>query len=330
MEDKNITYIIDNTSDLIYITDKYGFFKDINLTTERIFGLEKNQILKKNIRNFVHNENIRHFDENIDKVFKNGEFVYEIEFITKDEKIIPFEVKSKFIDYETKPMIINIARNIYERKEFEKKLMSTIVKTEDKERQRIAAELHDGLSPILSTIKLYVDLLQKPCCEKDNREDLLQTINELTNLAISTSKEISINITPSILHDFGLAVAINEFCNYINKTKSVLITLKTDKYTLDERTVIESVLYQAVKELINNTIKYSNAENITIELRNENKQIILYYRDDGDGFEIDKMLIDSGGLGLKNIINKVKSIKGTCDYYSHPKKGMVFIIVVKI
>ncbi|RLD46264.1 MAG: histidine kinase, partial [Bacteroidetes bacterium] len=88
-------------------------------------------------------------------------------------------------------------------------------------------------------------------------------------------------------------------------------------------------LYQAIKELINNALKHSKASLIKLELKNINNQIILYYKDDGVGFDVDNVIGNSGGLGLNNIINKIKSIKGHCDFNSRKNKGLMFMAVIK-
>ncbi|MEZ5010656.1 MAG: hypothetical protein R2744_03025 [Bacteroidales bacterium] len=82
--------------------------------------------------------------------------------------------------------------------------------------------------------------------------------------------------------------------------------------------------------MINNTVKHASAEVITIELKNTRNQIVLYYRDDGIGFDVNKQLELSQGLGLNNIVNKVRTIKGSCDFYSNTGEGLIVVITVKI
>jgi two-component system NarL family sensor kinase len=121
-------------------------------------------------------------------------------------------------------------------------------------------------------------------------EEAVSNIDELVELAISSAKEISNNITPNVLHDFGLKVAINEFCSYVNRTQSINIDVDTNGYTLEKTSIETTVLYQTTKELINNTIKHAQAQNIRIQLKSNNNQIILYYRDDGVGFNLNENL----------------------------------------
>jgi len=132
------------------------------------------------------------------------------------------------------------------------------------------------------------------------------------------------------LQDFGLAAAINEFCSFINNTKSINIRVKTQKYKINKRGIEETILYQTVKELINNTLKHSQAKNVVIELKSYKNQIILYYRDDGIGFNIDEAVKNKSGLGLYNIFNKIKTINGSCDLNSEINKGMFLLISIKL
>jgi signal transduction histidine kinase len=133
-----------------------------------------------------------------------------------------------------------------------------------------------------------------------------------------------------VLQDFGLAAAIKEFCSFITQAGTISIDLRTDGYTIDKRDIEESILFQVVKELINNTLKHSEAKNVLIDLKSIKNQIILYYRDDGTGFDLDEAMKTRSGLGLYNILNKVKTINGTCDLNSSRGKGMFMTISVRL
>lgn len=123
---------------------------------------------------------------------------------------------------------------------------------------------------------------------------------------------------------------MNDFCSYINGTKAIKIIVNTNSYTITKRGIEETILYQSVKELINNTLKHSNAHNVKIDLKSFENQIILYYRDDGDGFNVNVALKERDGLGLNNIVNKIKSVKGTVDINSEPGSGMFMIASIKL
>ncbi len=329
MQENIFNFLFDNSSDAIFLSDLHGNIIEVNKIACKAMEYDKDDLIKKNFRDIKTPKYRQLVQNNINLIIKNKIYTYETEHVKKDGKICPIEMKSRLSEYNGKKVIVSVARNISIRKDFEKKLLQTVIKTEEKERKRFAHDIHDGLSPILSTIKLYADLLKKDDFKKTSKEEVLNDIDELVNLAISTAKEIANNITPSILHDFGLATAVSEFCKYINNTKTINITAKTDTYQNNDNKLIDTVLYQAIKELINNALKHSAAKNIKLELKCRNNQIILYYKDDGKGFDVSKTLDTGKGLGLNNIINKIKTIKGTCDFNSEKDNGLVFLSVIK-
>ncbi len=329
MQDNIFNFLFDNSSDGIFLSDLNGNIIEVNRIAVEMMGYTREELINMNFRDIKSPRYKQLVGENLRNIIENKLYTYETEHLKKNGETCPVEMKSRLTEYDGKTVIISVARNIAKRKEFEKQLLQTIIKTEEKERKRFAADLHDGLSPILSTIKLYADLLKNDDLKKTSKQDILKDIENLAELAISTAKEIANNITPGILHDFGLVVAVREFCKYVNNTKKIAVNVKTDEYCNNDNKLIDTVLYQTVKELINNTIKHSLAKNVALELKTKNNQIILYYKDDGKGFDVNLMMEKNTGLGLKNIMNKIKTIRGTCDFYSSEGKGVRFLAVIK-
>ena len=328
--EKNFKFLFDYSSDEIFLVDLKGKFIVVNKRACESLGYDHDELVTMKFTDIKTPKYRGMVAPNIQKIIELGKFTYESEHLTKTGELLPVEMKSRVVNYNDEKAIISVSRNIAKRKASEQRMLSMIIETEEKERKRFAADLHDELGPILSTLKLYTDLLKKDEFKKISRTEVLNNVDELSDLAIRTAKEISARITPTILHDFGLATAIQEFCKYINETGIINIKLTTDKYAVKTRSLVETVLYQSAKELINNTIKHASAENITIELRSTNSQIVLYYRDDGIGFDVNKQLELSLGLGLNNIVNKVRTIKGNCDFLSNTGDGLMVVITVKL
>jgi PAS domain S-box-containing protein len=322
--------LFNNSSDEVFVADFKGKFLELNQSACESLEYSREELLQMNFFDIKTKKYRQFVSENIKKIQEKGRHTYETEHVSKSGKIIQYEMKSKIVEYEGKKAILSIARNISERKALQKRIIQTIIETEMKERKRFSAELHDGLGPILSTIKLYSDLIKKGNFNNMTLEEAVSNIDELVELAISSAKEISNNITPNVLHDFGLKVAINEFCSYVNRTQSINIDVDTNGYTLEKTSIETTVLYQTTKELINNTIKHAQAQNIRIQLKSNNNQIILYYRDDGVGFNLNEKLGGGGGLGLNNIVNKIKTLKGSCDFNTREGKGMFLLISFKV
>jgi len=322
--------LFNSSSDEVFVADFQGKFVELNQSACDSLEYSREELLKMRFFDIKTKKFKQYVSENIKKITQKGHHTYETEHVSKSGKVIQYEMNSKIIEYEGKKVILSIARNISERKALQKRIVQTIIETEMKERKRFSAELHDGLGPILSTIKLYSDLIKKGSLKNMSLDEAVSNIDELVEMAIASTKEISNNITPNVLDDFGLKVAINEFCSYISRTQSINIDIDTESYSIEKTGIETTVLYQTVKELINNTLKHAQAKNIRIQLKSQNDQIILYYRDDGVGFDLEEKMENGGGLGLNNIVNKIKTLKGSCDFNSREGKGMFLLISLKI
>ena len=207
-------------------------------------------------------------------------------------------------------LFYSLKRMDQERVRAEKRVINAIVTTEEKERKRFAEELHDGLGPLLSTVKMSLSTLIEKI--KDSPEaDILNNTNHLVNEALNTLKDISNNLSPHVLSNFGLASAIAAFTAKINQTGAVEIDFKSNMEGLRLENDKEVVIYRAACELINNSVRHSGASRIEIELNKHEKFITLQYNDDGRGFDSNTLSNeDPKGMGLSNIETRVKSVDG--------------------
>lgn len=227
--------------------------------------------------------------------------------------------------------ILSIARNISERKKVERRVLNAVIQTEERERERFAKDMHDGLGPLLSVIKLYVNELTDGGLEKDEKKEMVKYVDELIDEAILNTRTISNNLMPRIINDYGVAKAIQSFCDKINKTEKINIHFRSTNIdnTLDQN--VQLILYRAVSELINNTLKHAFAKNIYIDLNKEGNKISLTFSDDGKGFEVDNIMKNKClGMGLRNVISRIKSINGNCKFFSSPGTGFKITIEIDL
>lgn len=211
----------------------------------------------------------------------------------------------------------------------EKMFLNAIIQTEERERKRFAKDLHDGMGPLLSTVKLSVSSLAQMKHDPASQE-IVDNTEIVINEAIKSLKEISDNLSPHVLNNFGLVRALNNFINKINVAKTIRISLNTE--LKDERfdSSVEVVLYRVICELINNTIKHAHAKKIHISLTKENEYLNIIYKDDGKGFDV-KKIIDQpsgSGMGFSNIYSRINSLKGEINVESEYKKGTLVNIKV--
>jgi len=226
--------------------------------------------------------------------------------------------------------IFNIQKRIDNvRKQNESKVLSAIIKTEENERQHFAKELHDGFGPLLSSLKMSLSAINSES-KGENVNAILGNAETLIDESILVLKEISNNLSPHLLNNFGLLKAVESFVNKLQVTdKTEIILLSNIKQTRFPFNT-EVVFYRIICELLSNSLKYASATLIRIDLHTECNTLYLDYSDDGIGFDPEKTLTDYKGMGYSNIHSRIKSLEGKLNISSHPGQGMNVQISVKI
>jgi signal transduction histidine kinase len=225
-------------------------------------------------------------------------------------------------------LFYSLKRAEIDRQRTEKRVLNAIINTEENERKRFAKDLHDGLGPLLSTVKMSVSALSDRI-KDESGTIILNNTNHLVNEAIATIKDISNNLSPHILSNFGLSSAIAAFTAKINQTKAVQIDFKTNMQNIRLENEKEVVMYRAVCELINNSISHSGASRIEIELDKQEKFVTLHFFDNGRGFNTSSLRDeDKKGMGLSNIETRVKTVDGVFVIESNPGKGTSALIKI--
>lgn len=210
----------------------------------------------------------------------------------------------------------------------EKRILNTVLRTEEKERMRFSKELHDGLGPLLSSAKMSLSALKKDNVSEENRE-IIENTGYVIEEAIKSLREISNNLSPHILNDFGLGRGISNFVKKLPAKGDFDIKFETNLKGERFDTDVEVILYRVVCELINNSIKHSGGSVINISLnRSSDGALRLEYSDNGKGFNPQAML--DVGMGLSNIASRVSSLKGTSEITSSKGKGMKAVITINL
>ena len=325
--------LLNNSRDEIYIIDFHGNFIEVNKAICDDLGYDKDMLIKMNVKE-IKSEKFTHLTTGqIEKIKKEKFLVFESEHVTKEGKIIPVEIKSIIIDNNNSKAILCIARDIIDSKQTEQKVLNAIIETEEKERDRFAKDLHDGLGTLLSSISIYINIIKSDQINETERKNLLNNIKSLIDEAMLSAKEIANNFRPDIISRFGLIASINLLCEKVNNTGVLKIYFNSNGIKTDEiQKDIEVVLYRIVNELINNTLKHAFAKEVKINLLSEFGFLTLIYSDNGIGFDVEKTMNikDTKGMGLSNLLSRVKAINGTFQINSVSKKGTEVLIKVKL
>jgi signal transduction histidine kinase len=201
--------------------------------------------------------------------------------------------------------------------------MQSMIVGQEKERERIATDLHDSLGGLLSAVKLQFDHVKT---KLNGQENIIQyqKATSLLDTAVEEVRNISRNLQPGALKDLGLVSAIKDLINRFDGENYPEIFFQY--YNLDERLddMTSLSIYRIIQELINNTIKHAEANEILIQLIKEGQEIVIEYEDDGKGIDISRQ--KRKGMGLDNINSRVNYLKGTISINSSTGEGVSYLI----
>ena len=204
-----------------------------------------------------------------------------------------------------------------------------ILEAEEKERQRIAKDLHDSIGQMMSAAKMNLSAFESEMKFEDKEQQLaFEKIIALVDESCREVRNVSHNMMPNALLKNNLAAAIREFIDKIDQ-KSLQVHLYTEG--LDERmdSNLETVFYRIIQECVNNVIRHSGANELDISIVKDKDGISATIDDNGKGFDTsDKNKFE--GMGLKNIITRMEYLKGTVDFDSTPGKGTLVALHVPI
>ncbi|WP_422362199.1 ATP-binding protein [Reichenbachiella sp.] len=185
----------------------------------------------------------------------------------------------------------------------------SILNGEEGERSRLSKEMHDGLGPMLTTMKMSI---QSTNLSVPTKKNILNHIDE----TIKEVRRMSNNLMPSVLADFGAGEAIGNLVDQINKSSDIKIRYKNDmpsEAKIDDS--IQITLYRVAQESINNAIKHSKAKEIKLSITAFDNRVSFFVSDNGIGFDPKK---STNGNGLRNMKERVKLANGTLDIDSQP------------
>ena len=212
-----------------------------------------------------------------------------------------------------------IDRLTRQRQLLNKRILTAVLRTEEKARSRFSKELHDGLGPLLSSARMSLSVLSREERSADQRE-IIDNTTYVIDEAIRSLREISNNLSPHVLNDFGLARGVQNFIDKSAAMHDVKIRFTTNLRSERYDTDIEVILYRVICELINNSLKHAACSSINLSLSQNGTELALDYTDDGRGFNPQAMM--DCGMGLSNISSRINSLGGVFDIASAKGRGM--------
>jgi signal transduction histidine kinase len=222
-----------------------------------------------------------------------------------------------------------IARKSKELIEKQNEVKRALISGEEKERKRVARELHDGMGSLLSTLRLNAEAIDLNGKNLNVQEAIAyQNVLEMIDKACTELRTISHNMLPSGIEHFGLSATLQSLIKQINHNKSIHFSLDTDGLEALHNQEIELHLYRIVMELVNNVVKHAKAKHASVQLYISDTSITIMVEDDGVGFANVKH--EKSGIGLLSVQSRVEALNGKFQVDSRINHGTTISIEIPI
>ena len=211
--------------------------------------------------------------------------------------------------------------------EHQKKILQSVIVTQEDERKRIAQDMHDAISSKLNVVSLNANILTEEDISIEESNKVGASILKITNTVLESSRKIAHDLLPPTLQKFGLKAALEELCEEICETRKYKSNYQLDYAEGFLKPNDELHLFRILQELINNTIKHSNATDIDLILKTEENNLSLQYKDNGKGFNVESAK-KAKGLGMSGIENRVIILNGDMQLETQPGAGIKLTIEI--
>ncbi|MGV3546383.1 MAG: ATP-binding protein [Pedobacter sp.] len=328
--------IADAVPDMLYVTDIQQMRKVYsNARIHQLFKMTRKEISEMGLRFFekiVHPADQFHYFESIQKLRSaNDDDVHELQYriIDHEGKIHWLNTRRKVLkrDNVGSPLhIIGVSQDITQQIELnaererlleeqaklkaaqQRRLFKAIISAQEEERRNIAENLHNEVGQLLFAAQLKLNP-----AEKESRA--------LLNAAIKKVRQISFELTPVLLSDMGLEVALKDMLERKLEPHEISYNLSFNIKGIRLNINMEVVIFRIVQELLNNTIKYAEATHVNVLVLQKDEELYVSQTDNGKGMDTQVLSDLKEGFGLKSIVNRLRLLNGVIEIFSQPQKG---------
>lgn len=289
---------------------------------DSLLSLSLNEVLKN-----ISAEELSRLQKMYETAVKEGENLDEdiIYSHPVQKKQLILNIKAEIVrDENNNPVqLTGTIQDITEKRETESRYLKAMIETEERERQRLAQDLHDEIGPLLSSLNLYMSSLEDRVQLDEKTGEVYLKMKQIIKEAVQGVRNLSYALSPGIVINFGLHRAVQNIID----TNDHLIDFTFDSNIENLRFGYnhEIIYYRIIKELVNNTLKHAGAKHIHIRLLYEKDSLTLEYHDDGKGMSFQEA-IQKGGLGLANILSRIKMLNGSYSVKTEEGKGFVLVM----
>ncbi|RNC84404.1 MAG: PAS domain S-box protein [Balneola sp.] len=305
-------------------------FVEANDAALKLYGYSKDEITSVSMFDIHPPEEMERVIERAKKYHGKPAPTAEWRNITKSGEEIYVEVTTAQISYFGQEYRMATIKDITAQRKAEEKVFSAFVEGENRERIRLAQELHDGIGQYLAATYMNLDSLRNKL-ETFSNEDFERFDKAISYLkqAMVETRTLSHNLMPKVIEDYGLAIAAKELVNDIESNTEIDVNYfsNIEKEDLSQKKQIN--IYRIIQECLANIVKHSGATKVSIQLIKDKFDLMLTIEDNGVGFDGSSSDFNSG-LGLRSIKTRVFIMGGIFDIETRKEKGTLISVSVPL
>ena len=310
--------LFENATDMLYTHDRDGRVTSINHTGERLLQRSRNQVLGRNILEFVAEEQRAPARQWLDRLLKGAAVPnMEWDIVAASGERIKLEISARLIEQEGHELEVEgIARDITERKRLERE----ILEISNREQRRIGHDLHDGVCQQLAGIAFLTSTLAEELAEDGvGQSPQAEKISGMINEVIDQTRGVARGLFPVRLDEKGLVAALEELASNAREIFKINCRFVVEGTPPVVENEIALHLYYIVLEALGNAAKHSQGANVDISLQPSGDRWLLTIHDDGVGFLLPTR--NEEGMGLRILHYRARVIGATLNLHSQPGSG---------
>ena len=321
--------IFNSVSDMVFVLDKQGRIENINHSVTSHLQYSIDFLKGKPINYLLDKLQPDWFSKILKDMRTSRKISYEAVFKTKDKYSYPVLISASFLieGKNLREKILVTAKDISDQKKTQNIVLKAIIETEEKERMRLAKDIHDSVGQHLSAIKFYIGTSADAVEDPKQKSILLKANAALVDVQ-ADMRNICFNIMPKSLEVFGLIKAVEELCSKDQLLNQMKFDIKESEGFPRLPLQQEFALFRIIQEFISNALKHSRADSLWMEFKCRKKLVLISLADNGIGFDLTK--IRNHGMGLNNVRSRIKPYNGEVDIISRPGKGTRYEISIPI
>jgi PAS domain S-box-containing protein len=344
--EERLKILFESAPDTIYLIDSEGRFVDGNKAAFELIGFARDEVIGKSLAelDLLSAEQLSKAEANLKKVVASklsgpNEYILK----RKDGRIVSVEVRTFPVKIGGEILTLGIARDVTEHKRAEKKLLeyqaelkslaSQLSLTEERERYRLATDLHDQISQSLVISKIKLDQL----CKSSISNEIIEPLGDISKCLgqiIDDTRALTFDLSYPILYELGFEAAVAEWLiDQIQEKHGIKTEFVDDGHNKPLDDDIRVLLFRNVRELLINVVKHARAHKVSVAIHKVNKHIRVSVEDDGIGFdpvEVASMAAKRAEFGLFSIRERLEQLGGQIEINSGPGRGSKITMIAPL